>query len=180
MNRRVTLRTVRNAVAFAAAAVCISALSAVAGDAPPMRIAFPSGMNGQIVVTMDKAGIAKKNGLDATFMPFQYGPPMMEALAARLRRRRRHQSHAGDLLFLEGAGRRQDRRHARQLEPLADGGQGQPDQDRQADLAGHNLGVSFRSDSHLDTLICVKEQGLKDKVKLINISPAELATALQE
>ena len=39
-------------------------------------------MNGQIVVAMDKAGIAQKDGLDAEFTSFQYGPPMMEGLAA--------------------------------------------------------------------------------------------------
>ena len=38
-------------------------------------------MNGQLVVTMEKAGIGQKNGLNAQFASFQYGPPMMEALA---------------------------------------------------------------------------------------------------
>src|SRR5258708_20762524 len=54
-----------------------------AGAADPvMRNAFPSGMNGQIVVAMDKAGILQQSGLKAEFDSFQYGPPMMEALAA--------------------------------------------------------------------------------------------------
>src|SRR5258708_12146890 len=54
-----------------------------AGAADPvMRNAFPSGMNGQIVVAMDKAGILQQSGLKAEFNSFQYGPPMMEALAA--------------------------------------------------------------------------------------------------
>src|SRR5260370_10914921 len=65
-------------------------LAALIGDAPTtagaadpvMRIAFPSGMNGQLVVAMDKAGIAQQSGLKAEFNSFQYGPPMMEALAA--------------------------------------------------------------------------------------------------
>src|SRR5258708_26114469 len=65
-------------------------LAALIGDAPTtagaadpvMRIAFPSGMNGQIVVAMDKAGILQQSGLKAEFDSFQYGPPMMEALAA--------------------------------------------------------------------------------------------------
>src|SRR5690242_8753103 len=47
-----------------------------------IRIAYPSGMNGQIPVVMERAGIATKYGLDAEFVFFQYGPPMMEALAS--------------------------------------------------------------------------------------------------
>jgi ABC-type nitrate/sulfonate/bicarbonate transport system substrate-binding protein len=47
-----------------------------------IRIAYPSGMNGQIATTMEKAEIAKKQGLNSEFIFFQYGPPMMEALAA--------------------------------------------------------------------------------------------------
>ena len=39
-------------------------------------------MNGQIPVVMERTGIAKKHGLDAEFVFFQYGPPMMEALAS--------------------------------------------------------------------------------------------------
>ena len=37
-----------------------------AAEAPvKIRIAYPSGMNGQIPVVMERAGIAKKYGLDA-------------------------------------------------------------------------------------------------------------------
>src|SRR5262249_27870795 len=52
------------------------------GGEPSIRIAFPSGMNGQVVVAMEKAGMAQQHGLAAQFASFQYGPPMMEALAA--------------------------------------------------------------------------------------------------
>src|SRR4030065_1777080 len=54
------------------------------GAEPPvkLRIAYPSGMNGQIPVVMEKMGIAKKHGIDAEYVFFQYGPPMMEALAS--------------------------------------------------------------------------------------------------
>src|SRR5258708_39025109 len=45
-------------------------------------------------------------------------------------------------------------------------------------LGGKKLGVSFGSDSHLDTLVWLKEVGLSDKVSLINIAPAELVIAL--
>src|SRR6202008_2340918 len=47
-----------------------------------IRIAYPSGMNGQIPVVMERAKLAEKYGLDAEFAFFQYGPPMMEALAS--------------------------------------------------------------------------------------------------
>jgi ABC-type nitrate/sulfonate/bicarbonate transport system substrate-binding protein len=46
------------------------------------------------------------------------------------------------------------------------------------DLAGHAIGVSFGSDSHLDTLVWLKDEKLSDKVKLINVAPDELATSL--
>src|SRR5690606_18788498 len=48
----------------------------------PVRIAYPSGLNGQIALVADKAGIATRNGLQAQFNLFQNGPPMMEALAS--------------------------------------------------------------------------------------------------
>jgi ABC-type glycerol-3-phosphate transport system substrate-binding protein len=54
-----------------AAAACAVPTSAMAAE-PVMRIAFPSGMNGQIVVTMAKAGIAQQSGLKAKFDSFQY------------------------------------------------------------------------------------------------------------
>ena len=71
----------RGLVACAMFAACAVPTMAAAADAV-MRIAFPSGMNGQIVVAMDKAGIAGESGFKAEFDSFQYGPPMMEALAA--------------------------------------------------------------------------------------------------
>src|SRR5260370_41717707 len=68
-------------------ALCLAALigdaPTTAGAAGPgMRIAFPSGMNGPIVVAMDTAGILQQSGLKAEFDSFQYGPPLMEALSA--------------------------------------------------------------------------------------------------
>jgi ABC-type nitrate/sulfonate/bicarbonate transport system substrate-binding protein len=47
-----------------------------------IRIGYPSGMNGQVPVVLDKAGIAGKHQLAAEFTSFQYGPPMMEGLAS--------------------------------------------------------------------------------------------------
>src|SRR5690606_36359349 len=59
-----------------------AAVSAGALADTPVRIAYPSGLNGQIALVADKAGIARRNGLQAQFNLFQNGPPMMEALAS--------------------------------------------------------------------------------------------------
>jgi ABC-type nitrate/sulfonate/bicarbonate transport system substrate-binding protein len=143
----------------------------------PMRIAFPSGMNGQIVVTMEKAGIAEKNGLAAQFASFQYGPPMMEALAAgsldavvtSLMPVTSYASKMpGDVKIVAMLGH-----SSHSLLVAKDSGVTAPD-----GLAGRKLGVSFGSDSHLDVLMWIKERNLGNKVELVNIAPPELATAL--
>ena len=56
--------------------------TARADAAVKLRIGYPSGMNGQIVVVMEKTGIAKKYGINAEYTFFQNGPPMMQALTA--------------------------------------------------------------------------------------------------
>ena len=161
---------------FLATVICGVPTMASAAD-PAMRIAFPSGMNGQIVVTMDKAGIAEQAGLNAKFEAFQYGPPMMEALAAgsldavvtSLMPVTSYASKIpGDVKIVAMVGQ-----SSHSLMVGKDSGLAAPDA-----LAGKKLGVSFGSDSHLDTLVWLKEVGLADKVALVNIPPAELATAL--
>ena len=163
-------------------ALCLAALigdaPTTAGAADPvMRIAFPSGMNGQIVVAMDKAGIAQQSGLKAEFNSFQYGPLMMEALAAGsidavVTSLMPVTSYAakvpGDVKIVAMVGQ-----SSHSLMVDKDSGMTAPEA-----LAGKKLGVSFGSDSHLDTLVWLKEVGLSDKVSLINIAPAELAIAL--
>jgi ABC-type nitrate/sulfonate/bicarbonate transport system substrate-binding protein len=142
-----------------------------------MRVAFPSGMNGQIVVTMEKAGIAKKNGLNASFNAFQYGPPMMEALAAGsidaiVTSLMPITSYAakvpGDVKVVAMLGNSSHSLMVAKDSPIKSA----------ADLKGHALGVSFGSDSHLDTLVWLKDEQLDSGVKLVNIQPSELATAL--
>lgn len=164
------------AALFLAAAICSVPTVASAAD-PVMRIAFPSGMNGQIVVTMDKAGIAEKGGLNAKFEAFQYGPPMMEALAAgsldavvtSLMPVTSYASKIpGDVKIVAMVGQ-----SSHSLMVGKDSGLAAIEA-----LAGKKLGASFGSDSHLDTLVWLKEVGLADKVALVNIAPAELATAL--
>ncbi len=142
-----------------------------------MRIAFPSGMNGQLVIAMEKAEIAKKNGLDATFASFQYGPPMMEALAAGsidavVTSLMPVTSYAakvpGDVKIVAMLGHSSHSLMVGKDSPIKAPG----------DLIGRKVGVSFGSDSHLDTLVWLKDEKLNGKVDLINVSPAELAPAL--
>jgi ABC-type nitrate/sulfonate/bicarbonate transport system substrate-binding protein len=168
------LRAITLAIAVSASAM---AAAGYAADQPVMRIAFPTGMNGQIVVTMEKAGIARKNGLKAEFSSFQYGPPMMEGLAAGsidavVTSLMPVTSYAaklpGDVKIIAMVGRS---RHSLMVDKASSVTAPQA-------LAGKQLGVSFGSDSHLDTLVWLKELALSDKVSLVNIAPAELATAL--
>jgi ABC-type nitrate/sulfonate/bicarbonate transport system substrate-binding protein len=150
---------------------------AAAAQETPMRIAFPSGMNGQIVVTMEKAEIAKKNGLNASFASFQYGPPMMEALAAgsidavvtSLMPVTAYAAKVpGDVKIVAMLGHSSHSLMVNKDHPVT----------APEGLIGRKLGVSFGSDSHLDTLVWLKDLKLTDKVELVNIAPFELATAL--
>jgi ABC-type nitrate/sulfonate/bicarbonate transport system substrate-binding protein len=164
-------------MARAAAAVMLALIfSAGTAAAQEMRIAFPSGMNGLIVVTMDKARIAEKNGLSASFTSFQYGPPMMEALAAdsldavvtSLMPVTSYASKVpGDVKIVAMLGQSSHSLAVGKDSSVTDRGA----------LAGRKLGVSFGSDSHLDVLVWIKES-LTDKIELVNVAPPELATAL--
>lgn len=157
--------------------VLIGAMGSVLAADPKIRIAFPSGMNGQITVAMDKAKIAAKHGLDAEFVPFQYGPPMMEALASgsvdavvtSLMPVTSFSSKLpGSAKIVAALGNSTHSLMVGKGSPIA----------KADELKGKKLGVSFGSDSHLDTLIWIEAQGIKDDVSLVNIPPAELATAL--
>lgn len=158
------------------------AASAADGVAPvKIRIAYPTGMNGQIPVVMERAAIAKKHGLDAEFVFFQYGPPMMEALAS---------GHIDAVVT--------------SLMPVATFISRQPNaavvvaslgrstyslmvpKDSAAksldDLRGKRIAVSFNSDSHLDLLRLLRQHKLdpKNDVKLLNVQPNELVYTLGE
>ena len=164
--------------AFIGAMLAIASMTATANaEDAPIRIAFPSGMNGQIVVTMEKAGIAKKNGLNAKFIAFQYGPPMMEALAAGsvdavvtslMPVTSYSTKFPGDVKIVAMLGNSSHSLMVGKNSPVK----------KPADLVGKNLGVSFGSDSHLDTLVWLRDSKLAGKIKLINVAPAELATTL--
>lgn len=144
---------------------------------PKIRVAFPAGMNGRLGVVMDRAQIAKKNGLDAEFTAFQNGPPMMEALVSgsvdavvtSLMPVATYAAKApGDVRIVAMLGQSTYALMATRDSAIhAD-----------ADLSGRTVGVSFGSDSHLDALVWLKQGGLGDQVRLVNIGPGELASAL--
>jgi ABC-type nitrate/sulfonate/bicarbonate transport system substrate-binding protein len=163
------------ALPLAAAGLTLARHARAADDA--IRVAFPSGMNGQFVVTIERAGLAQQSGLGASFVPFQYGPPMMEALAAgsidavvtSLMPVTSYASRLpGDIQIAGMLGNSSHSLIVRAAGPIA-----KPD-----DLAGKTVGVSFGSDSHLDLLIWLRQSGLSGKATLANIPPAELSTAL--
>jgi len=162
--------------------LCPMGASAADGAAPvKIRIAYPTGMNGQIPVVMERAAIAQKHGLDAEFVFFQYGPPMMEALAS---------GHIDAVVT--------------SLMPVTTFLSRQPDaavvvaslgrssyslmvpKDSTAksldDLKGKRIAVSFNSDSHLDLLRLLKQRKLdsRNDVRRLNVQPNELVYTLSE
>lgn len=160
-------------VVTASLACCVAARA----DEVPIRIAFPSGMNAQVVIAMQKAAIAEKAGLKAEYTAFQYGPPMMEALAsgaldAVVTSLMPVTSYAakvpGDIRIVAMVGQSTHALLVAKDSPIATA----------EALAGKTIGVSFGSDSHLDLLIWLKQQNLNGKVSLANVEPAELAASL--
>lgn len=160
---------------------CASA-SAADGAAPvKIRIAYPSGMNGQIPVVMERAAIARKHGLDAEFVFFQYGPPMMEALASGhidavvtslmpVTTFLFRQPNAAVIVASLG-------KSSYSLMVPKDSPAKSAD-----DLKGGRIAVSFNSDSHLDLLRLLKQRKLdaKSDVRLLNVQPNELVFTLSE
>jgi ABC-type nitrate/sulfonate/bicarbonate transport system substrate-binding protein len=146
-----------------------------------IRIAYPSGMNGQIPVVMERTGIAKKHGLDAQFVFFQYGPPMMEALASGhidavvtslmpVTTFLSRQPNAAVVVASLG------RSSYSLMVPKNSTAQSV------ADLKDKRIAVSFNSDSHLDLLRLLKERNLdaRKEIRLLNVQPNELVLALQD
>lgn len=164
-----------------AMAIAWTALAHAAETPIKIRIAYPSGMNGQIPVVMERAGVAKKHGLDAEYSFFQYGPPAMEAFV----------SGRVDAVITS-------------LMPVTTLLSKQPDsavvvaslgqsshalmvaKDSAVNnvkmLKGKKIAVSFGSDSHLDLLTLLKASGMNpaSDVQLLNTPPAELVLALNQ
>lgn len=144
-----------------------------------IRIGYPSGMNGQVPVVLQKAGLAAKHDLNAEFTGFQFGPPLMEGLAS------------GQLdavvtsfippfnLALKSPG---------SIKFVASLGQSSHSllvpKDSQAktieDLKGKKIGLSLNTESHLDLLILLKDKGIdKDAFEYVNLQPNELPGAIE-
>ena len=170
---------------FALSAILLAAIAGAPGlaeaGATKIRIAFPSGMNGQIIVTMREAGIAAKHDLDAEFLSFQYGPPMMEALASgnvdavvtSLMPITSFASKApGKIKVVAALGNSSHSLMVAQDSPIK----------ALSDLKGKQLAVSFGSDSHLDTLVTLTKAGIDPKAdaKLLNVRPNELVLTLEK
>ena len=149
-------------------------------EEPKIRIGYPSGLNAQIPIVMDKAGLAAKHQLDATFTGFQNGPPMMEALVSGqldavitspLPPIVLSSKLPGTIAIVAALG---NSSHSLLVSKTSTATQF-------ADLKGKKIGVSFTTDSHLDLVITLKQQGLDPKtdVELINLPPNELPGALE-
>jgi ABC-type nitrate/sulfonate/bicarbonate transport system substrate-binding protein len=161
-------------------------MSAITGHAAHaqstrIRIGYPSGMNGQLPVVMQKARIVEKYQLDAEFTAFQYGPQMMEGLASGqldvvvtsfLPPLSLSAKLPGSIKFIAQLGKSS---HSL-LVPSDSKAVGV------ADLKGKKIGISFNSESHLDLLLLLNENGLdgKSDVKLVNLQPGELPAAFEK
>jgi len=155
--------------------------SHAAAEPTSIRIGYPSGMNGQVPVVLNKAGIADKHNLKAEFTAFQYGPPMMEGLVSG-------QLDAVVTSFLPPLSL--SAKAPGTVKFVATLGQSSHSllvpKDSAAktlrDLKGQKIGASFNSESHLDLLLALKELNFDPKtdVELVNLQPNELPAALEK
>ena len=153
-----------------------------AAEAPiKIRIAYPSGMNGQIPVVMERAGIAKKHGLDAEYSFFQYGPPAMEAfvsgrvdavITSLMPVTTLLSKQPNSAVVVASLGQSSHALMVAKDSPVSDVKM----------LKGKKIAVSFGSDSHLDLLTLLKASGMNpaSDVQLLNTPPAELVLALNQ
>jgi len=139
-----------------------------------IRIAYPSGINAIYPIVAERAGLAKKNGLDAEYLSFQNGPPMMEALAAgkvdaivtSLIPITNYLSKQPDkLVVVAQLGYSSHSLLVPKDSPARDIGA----------LKGKKIAVSFGTDSYADLLIALKDVNLTTAdVQLVNTPPNEL------
>jgi len=156
-------------------ALVLLSMAAQSSEPVPVRIAYPSGLNGLLVKVIEKAGIAEKHGLKPTFTFFQYGPPMFEAVAAgNIDVVSTSLNPVASFLTkspgsLEIFARLGQSSHGLLVQNEIKG-------DSINALKGKSIAVSFNSDSHVDLLLALKEAGLDpaQDVKLLNTPPNEL------
>lgn len=175
--------TLRRAIQ-AVAAVLSGALaiqSAAHAEDVAIRIGYPTGISAEVPIVMEKAGIAAKHQLAATFTGFQYGPPMMEGLASDqldvvvtsfIPPFTLASKAPGSVKFVATLG--QSTYALLVVKDSAAKSIG--------DLKDRKIGVSFNSESHLDLLIALKDSGIdaKSGVQLVNLQPGELPAALEK
>lgn len=146
-----------------------------------IRIGYPSGMNGQVPVVLEKAGIAPKHQLAAEFTGFQYGPPMMEGLVSGqldavvtsfLPPLTLSAKAPGSIKFVATLGQSSHSLLVPKDSPAK----------TLSDLKGKKIGVSVGSESHLDLILALKDAKLDPKtdVELVNLQPNELPAALEK
>ena len=167
-------------IAFLVVLGLATASQSARAEEPQIRIGYPSGLNAQIPIVMDKAGLAPQHQLNATFTGFQNGPPMMEALVSGqldavvtspLPPIVLSSKLPGSITVVAALG---NSSHSLLVSKASTASQF-------ADLKGKKIGVSFTTDSHLDLVITLKQQGLDPKadVELVNLAPNELPGALE-
>ncbi|SFV26145.1 ABC transporter substrate-binding protein [Hyphomicrobium facile] len=175
---RLRASALRMMLAILAGALSVG--TAAAEDAK-IRIGYPSGMNGQVPVVLEKAGIAQKHQLTAEFTGFQYGPPMMEGLVSGqldavvtsfLPPLTLSAKAPGSVKFVATLGQSS---HAL-LVPKDSSAKSL------IDLKSKKIGVSVGSESHLDLILALKDAKLdaKTDVELVNLQPNELPAALEK
>jgi ABC-type nitrate/sulfonate/bicarbonate transport system substrate-binding protein len=169
--------------AFRALALGLAGALAVHGpalaDAAKIRIGYPSGMNGQVPVVLQKAGIAPKHNLDAEFTGFQFGPPLMEGLASSqldavvtsfIPPFNLAVKSPGAIKFIASLGQSSHSLLVPKDSPAK----------TIEDLKGKKIGLSINTESHLDLLLLLKEKGIDNSAyEYVNLQPNELPGAFE-
>lgn len=148
-------------------------------DNAKIRIGYPSGMNGQVPVVLQKAGIAAKHQLDAEFTGFQFGPPLMEGLASGqldavvtsfIPPFNLAVKSPGSIKFVASLGQSSHSLLVPKDSPAK----------TIEDLKGKKIGLSLNTESHLDLLLLLKEKGIdKGAFEYVNLQPGELPGAFE-
>lgn len=176
MSRRLSRALLAIAIGVAGA---LAAQGPALADATKIRIGYPSGMNGQVPVVLQKAGLAGKHDLDAEFTGFQFGPPLMEGLASGqldavvtsfIPPFNLAVKSPGAIKFVASLGQSSHSLLVPKDSPAT----------TIEDLKGKKIGLSVNTESHLDLLLLFKEKGIdKGAYEFVNLQPNELPGAFE-
>jgi len=117
----------------------------------PVRFGYPSGANGQLAKVLEQAKIPEKHGIAGEYTFFQYGPPLLEALAAGqidvvftslVPTASYLAKQPGQLTIIAQPGSTPHSLVVRSDSPIQ----------QLTDFRGKKIGVSLRTESHLDLL----------------------------